>query len=56
MYFNTWNPSTPGYTPTGWTYLDLTYGDRNWLLLVFPAPNHKNNSKHLDILVYITHE
>jgi hypothetical protein len=36
---HTWKPSAPGSSPTGWTVLDLTYGNMNCLMLRFPAPH-----------------
>jgi hypothetical protein len=32
-----WKPSAPGYIPTSWTYIELTYTGRNFPLLGFQA-------------------
>jgi hypothetical protein len=39
MCSHTCAPSAPGPTPTDWTHLDLTHGDRNCSVHRFMAPN-----------------
>jgi hypothetical protein len=40
MYFHVWKATAPGSTPTDWTHLDLTYGNRNFLVLRFLAADN----------------